>query len=627
MQFDVTPFLARHEGQYFDRKSLFEGVEGQKKPRDRREVRDQIAEYVAAFANADGGVLILGIEDDRAITGHRYPPDAIDAMLRVPTERLMPQGRPGVLVPHEGLELLVFDVPASDEPVQVVGDGFPTRIGDATHQLSDAKVRALKQQGLAESYEAQPSPVTIASLDDALVRNGMSGAGMPMFEPAEYLVVRKLADERGTRVQLRRAAELLFARRGPDHPNAGVRIFRVIGTERRTGPVHNVEELPRIEGPVPQVLLEAWRVIGGLVRRPSRLVGERFRPVLEYPEFSWKEAVLNAVAHRDYATQGRGVEVWMFDDRMEIVSPGGLVADASLEDLLALRRVHASRNPRLVRALVDLDAMRDQGEGIPRMFAEMEGAFLPTPVIEARAREFRVTLRNTPTLSWADRNFVASLGSEELTDPEFRALLEASRHGRVDNGVMRKIAGLDTLGASQLLRRLRDRGLLRLHSAGAASFYELASDPAVPEDATDDLGPNRQPPAVPPSGADVPVDEPGSARRTEMDIGRQMPLFAVSANTQELGANTQELRARLGLKPRQDDLRSALVALCAHRSRTAVELASMLGRKDVTHLVNKHLRPLVAAGRLRATHPNSPTHPAQAYVAVPFDPPKASSSG
>jgi ATP-dependent DNA helicase RecG len=70
-QFDITPFLGQDEGQHFDRKSLFDGPEGAKRARDRRAVRDQVAEYVAAFANAEGGVLVLGIEDDRTLTGHK----------------------------------------------------------------------------------------------------------------------------------------------------------------------------------------------------------------------------------------------------------------------------------------------------------------------------------------------------------------------------------------------------------------------------------------------------------------------------------------------------------------------------------------------------------------------------
>jgi hypothetical protein len=63
VNFDVTPFLGQDEGQHFERKALFTREGDAPRPRNRREVRDQIAEYVAAFANAEGGVLILGIED------------------------------------------------------------------------------------------------------------------------------------------------------------------------------------------------------------------------------------------------------------------------------------------------------------------------------------------------------------------------------------------------------------------------------------------------------------------------------------------------------------------------------------------------------------------------------------
>jgi len=70
-RFDLTPFLDQYEGQHYDRKSLFEVLEGAKRARSRRNVRDQVARYVAAFAKAEGGVLVLGIEDDGRVTGAR----------------------------------------------------------------------------------------------------------------------------------------------------------------------------------------------------------------------------------------------------------------------------------------------------------------------------------------------------------------------------------------------------------------------------------------------------------------------------------------------------------------------------------------------------------------------------
>jgi len=450
--FDVTPFLHQDEGQHFDRKSLFHGPPDAKKQRDRRAVRDEVARYVAAFANAEGGVLILGIEDDHTLSGHQLPPAALQTLLAVPQARCEPPLPPGFVVPH---------------------DGCPLRMGDQTVDSSESKILALKLQGLVESHESRPSALKLADLNSELLAQARRGAGLDFLSDADYLLKRKLADRRGSELVLRQAAELLFARLGPDHPNAGVRVFRVVGTERRLGATHNVEVRPRIEGNLPEVWQEAVSVIGGLMRQPSRLVGNRFQAVSEYPRFSWQEALLNAIAHRDYSVQGNGIEVWLFDDRMEVVSPGGLLPELNLQELLRRKRVHCSRNPRLMRTLVDLGLTRDQGEGIPRMFAEMEDAFLPAPRIEPTARNVSVVLGNTTTLTEADRSFVERLASEELTQEEFRALLQAHRHTQVDNASLRQLIGLDTLSASQVLRRLRDRSMLELHRAGSQSYYTL----------------------------------------------------------------------------------------------------------------------------------------------------------
>ncbi len=568
--FDVTPFIHQDEGQHFDRKSLFEGAEEDKRPRDRRAVRDQVAEYVAAFANSEGGVLILGIEDGGVVTGHRYPQDAIDAILATPRTRLRPPQPEGFIVEHQGIPLLVFDIPTSDVAVQVEGDGFPLRMGDRTVQASESQIQALKFHGMAESWEARPSRMTLADLDPQLLARARTSSGLSALSDEAYLLKRKLADRRGTRIALRRAAELLFSVDGPDHPNAGVRVFRVIGTERRFGVEHNVEEVPRIEGSIPFVVASTFTAIERLIRRPSRLRGIRFQEVPEYPDFSWKESVLNAIAHRDYSVEGRTTEVWFFENRLEVSSPGGIMPDLSLEELLRLERRHMSRNPRTVRALVDLSIMRDQGEGIPRMFAEMEGLFLPAPQIEAPPREFTVTLKNTPVLTEADRTFVSALGLHQITDEEFRALLEARRRGRVDNARLREMTGLDTLIASALLRRLRDKNLLTLHAAGPASYYELG--PAAEGTAASDRG----------------------------------------------GFESDEVRrilASMGARPRRDKLRRAIMDLTSLRPWRPTELAELLGF-NVSKLVERHLKDMVAAGVLERTHPHTPAHPAQAYRAA-----------
>ncbi len=629
LRFDITPFLDQDEGQHFDRKSLYEGAEGAKRPRNRRAVRDQVAEYIAAFANAEGGVLILGIEDDRTITGYQLPQDALNSILKTPSTRLRPTQPDGFIINVEGRKVIVFDVPASDVPVQVIGDGFPLRMGDQTVQSSESQINTLKFEGMAESWESRRSSMTLADLDERLLERARQGAGLSALSDEDYLLKRKLADRRGRGIVLRNAAALLFARYGPDHPNAGVRLFRVIGTERYTGIEHNVEERPRCEGNLPAVISEIRTVISSLLRRPMRLVGSRFQESSEYPDFAWLEALLNAIAHRDYRVEGTCIEVWLFDDRMEVVSPGGLVGNLTTEALLTLKRVHHSRNPRMIRVLVDLGFARDQGEGIPRMFAEMEDAFLPRPNIDATNRNVTVTLRNTLILNAMDREFISALGDLELSRNEFRTLLYTYRHGQIDNARLRALSGLDTLNASYLLRGLRDRDLLKLHSHGPKSYYTLTSVltskvgdyKAKGEERDTDTG------KFDADGRELGTDAEEFSTDIE-ELGTDAEEF--STDIEELGTDAEEFSTdtgklssdikaaidQLGRRPRRENLRPVIRAICDQgRWVTSAELAQLLNFHQ-NNLMSAHITPMVHIGELEPRFPDKPNHPRQAYRAI-----------
>lgn len=598
-RFDIRPFLRRDEGQHFDRKSLLEGPAGAKRFRQRRPVRDQVAEYVAAFANAEGGVLILGIEDDCEITGHRLPPQALEVLLATPSARLAPPQAKGFVVEAGGVELVVFDVPVADGPVQVVGDGFPLRVGDRTVQASEAQIQAVKLAGLSESWESRPSPCSLGDLDSALIARAKEGAGLAAWSDEDYLLKRKLADGKGQGIVLRRAAELLFARFGPDHPNAGVRLFRVIGRDRLSGVHHNVEERPRIEANLPTVIAQASAQTLQFLRRPSRLFGTRFREVPEYPDFAWEEALVNAVAHRDYGVEGASNEIWLYEDRMEVISPGDLPGDLTLSLLLAFERKPRSRNPRIVRVLVDLGQMRDRGEGVPRMFAEMEDAFLPRPEIEVSALSVTVTLRNETTLTREDHRFVSGLGDLDLAGEEFRALLHAHRHETVDNAAIRQLTGLDTLGASALLGTLRDRELLTLHAGGPDSFYTLSSALSA------HVG--RRPIMTPDTSSGT-FGTSRSLRRETQTASHDEP-----DSFQGLPEEVQAAADALGRKPGRERLRTVILAICTVRSwTTKAELARFL-RFRPRKLTDRHLAPLVESGHLERRFPDRVTHPGQAY--------------
>jgi ATP-dependent DNA helicase RecG len=205
----------------------------------------------------------------------------------------------------------------------------------------------------------------------------------------------------------------------------------------------------------------------------------------------------------------------------------------------------------------------------------------------------------------------------ELAKDEFRALLEAYRKGRVDNASMRRIAGLDTLQASQLLRRLRDRGLLQLHAAGSASYYTLG----------DSLGGEER---------RIVGDQLLFENTTSVQTDTSTPEQKTSTPEQKTSASEQKTSARSALLieiPTQlrervqsvrrraplNEMQTLVRDLCAWRPLRPSELALLLNR-GTSRVISAYLKPLVDAGELERTHPETPHHPDQAYTATPSTP-------
>ena len=141
-------------------------------------------------------------------------------------------------------------------------------MADNLQRVHADKIAAWKTAGLGGSWEARASELSVKELDPELLSRAMDGTKLANLDAKAYLLRRRLADRRGDELVLRRAAELLFASETTviEHPNAGVRVFRVVGTERRTGAAHNVEELARQEGALPRVLSGTFELIEPLLR-------------------------------------------------------------------------------------------------------------------------------------------------------------------------------------------------------------------------------------------------------------------------------------------------------------------------------------------------------------------------
>lgn len=222
-------------------------------------------------------------------------------------------------------------------------------------------------------------------------------------------------------------------------PGCKIRIQRFDGEIEQTGKNYNVVKDFFVEGPIPEIIVEAAKILKTQLREFTRL-GEdgRFYTAAEYPEDAWYEAIVNACVHRSYVLKTMVVFVKMFDDRLVIESPGGFPPPVTPETIYF---THSPRNPHLMQALFFMDFVKLSNEGTRRILDTMVAMNLPKPEFAQKevATGFdsvRVTLRNNIKLRkmWVDSEADSRLGkiATQLEPTELRIVNYVAEHGAIN---------------------------------------------------------------------------------------------------------------------------------------------------------------------------------------------------
>jgi ATP-dependent DNA helicase RecG len=374
LQERVRATLELGESHFREFKSALDGPPGGKSPREKSHIRRDIGEALVAFANADGGEHLVGVEDDGAVTGIPHSEGIIETFLgawrtHVHPDTPLPQPRVAV-VELDGAKVLYFSVEKGTEFIHLTNDGRCLQRRDReTVPVPSEQIRFERQERLSREYDRQyvdggdPSVLDL----EAVERIGEQIA--PGLSPEKVLQLLDLADYSPSGVRLRRAAVLLLAKDvALWHPRCQVRILRVAGNESKAGRDYNVVEDKVVDGCILDLLSKAWEEIRHYLVE-TRLGPEgRFEEQVRYPDDACREALTNAIAHRDYATEGRAIEVYVFDHRLEVKSPGPLLSNVSIEGIRSLQGAHQSRNTSIARTLRELGYMREMGEGFSTDF-------------------------------------------------------------------------------------------------------------------------------------------------------------------------------------------------------------------------------------------------------------------
>lgn len=370
----IEEVLAKNEKQIFDRKSI------QIKPVD-------LSDTICAFANADGGTIAIGISDKhRRIEGVDYHEEQLNEVLRTPIDFC----NPTVPITTEMVEcvnyegkpdhVLLMHIEASPLLHANQADEAFLRVGDKSKKLEfNDRITLMYAKGV-RYYEDEPvADATIDDLDLDFVRSYCKRIGYTK-SPEEYVREnRKFVTVKDGKDQVSVAAILLFGK-NPQlfFSRAFIRFIRYDGTEAKVGKDMNVVKDVIFEGRILDQVEKAVDFIKIQMKEKTYLGHDGiFVSEEEYSEFVRTEIVVNAATHRDYGIKGTDIQIKMFDDRLEVDSPGTFAGMVKKENI---RYTHFSRNPKIAAFLKDYGYVKEYGEGVDRMCKELEAIGLPDPV-------------------------------------------------------------------------------------------------------------------------------------------------------------------------------------------------------------------------------------------------------
>ena len=380
-------YLNQPEGQTYDKKS------GRIEPK-------ALAVTMVALANADGGTIAVGIEDDGTVSGIDGMTEHINDLLRVPFDycipsvNVHPQRIPCIDKEGKDNHILILEVEQSSAMHATSSDEAYYRVGDKSKKLSfDDRMQIMLAKGV-QYYEDYPvARATVDDLDLDFVsgyckRIGYKKDALTFLRTnGDYLLIKDGKE------QVSGAAILLFGK-DPQRffQRAWVRFIRYDGTEEKVGREMNVIKDVIFKGRILDMTRDAIAFVKTQIKEHTYLGPEaRFVTEVEYPEFCWTELIVNAIAHRDYSILGTDIQIKMFDDHYTVESPGILPGRVRINNM---RTTHFSRNPKIAAFMKEYEFIREFGEGVDRMYRELEEGGWPKPVFKQDDFMLRASLKS-----------------------------------------------------------------------------------------------------------------------------------------------------------------------------------------------------------------------------------------
>ncbi|MDY6974000.1 MAG: ATP-binding protein [Thermodesulfobacteriota bacterium] len=454
----------------------------------------RLYEPVSAFANrTGGGVILFGLDEskDFSIVGVGDAHRLQEEITHLASDNMEPALRPQFLFDEIEDEAVVAveieEVPAAQKPCFYKQAGLPKgaylRVGNTNRQMTEYEVFGYLSGRAQPTHDEEIVPdATMEDLDKALLDDYL--ARLRRYRPQasflegsqEEVLIRLRVIGLDDDLARPTVAGLLMFGKYPQEffPQMMITFVQYYGTteDERTPKGARFVDNRRFEGHISEMVEEVEAYVLSSMRKSSLIEGMFRRDIPEYPQEALREALANAIAHRDYSPYARGshVQISMFADRLEIQSPGGLFGNVTLENL---EEEHSTRNARLMRMMEDMHIVENRGSGIRAMLMVMREANLEPPGFDDRRSSFRVTFRNHTLMNPEAIAWLNQFSDISLDDRQRLALVYLRQRRRITNSDYRRLNHVDSTVASQELRGLVQAGLIEQKGVGRWTTYTL----------------------------------------------------------------------------------------------------------------------------------------------------------
>jgi len=374
--------------------------------------RKGIVRSLVAFANSAGGVLLVGVDDRTGhVRGVEKPLDVVETLANIVSDSIAPRLVPEIeLLPFRGTQVVAVQVHLSPlRPHHVKAEGHESgtyvRVGSTNRRADTDLIEEMRRSVRGESFDEQPMPDLDSEAIDFRAASELFAERRALTR-RDLETLRLVTDHQGRKVPTVGGVILFGRERERRFPDAWIQTGRFAGTDRaRLTDSAEIRHLP----------VEAIEEAIGFVEKHTLKgteIGRVYRTEhWSFPGAAVREAVINAVAHADYALRGAPIRVAIYDDRLEVENPGLLPFGLTVDDLE--RGVSKLRNRVIGRVFHELGLVEQWGSGVQRMIAACTEVGLPPPRFEEIGARFRVTIYSEqvgpPALDATDREILDEL--------------------------------------------------------------------------------------------------------------------------------------------------------------------------------------------------------------------------